>query len=193
MSLFVRIRQLLLNKIDMLYTKEKALVQVNKAVIVQFLFLTGLASVMPFYIHVQWITGPIINAILLITLFLLGIRSAFLVCLIPSLMAFSGGLLPPVLAPVIPFIMIGNIIYVMVTEFVYNYFKDNYKGFFVGFVSGSILKFIFLFLSVNLIGKLLIKQELIFKVAQMMSWTQLVTALSGGMIAFVILKWLKRI
>src|SRR3989339_550766 len=96
----------------MLYTKEKVLTRVNMVVIVQFLGLAGLASVLPFYIHIQWITGPVINAILIIALFLLGIRSAFLFCLVPSLMALSGGLLPPILAPIVPFIMIGNIVYI---------------------------------------------------------------------------------
>src|SRR3989339_534414 len=128
----------------MLYTKEKVLTRVNMVVIVQFLGLAGLASVLPFYIHIQWITGPVINAILII-------------------------------------------------ETVYNYFKDNDRGFFLGVLSGSVLKFLFLFLSVNIIEKLLIKQELLEKVADMMSWSQLATALTGGMIAFLILKWLKRI
>lgn len=177
----------------MLYTKEKALVRINGNVVAQFLGLFGVASILPFYIHVQWITGPMINAILVIVLFLLGIRSAFLVCLVPSLMALSGGLLPPVLAPVIPFIMIGNIIFILTIDLVYNTFRDNNKGFFVGVLLGAVLKFLFLFLSVNLIEKLLLKKELIIKVAQMMSWTQLATALTGGMIAFIVLKWLKRI
>src|SRR3989339_221697 len=171
----------------MLYTKEKVLTRVNMVVIVQFLGLAGLASVLPFYIHIQWITGPVINAILIIALFLLGIRSAFLFCLVPSLMALSGGLLPPILAPIVPFIMIGNIVYILTIETVYNYFKDNDRGIFLGVLSGSVLKFLFLFLSVN------IKQELLEKVADMMSWSQLATALTGGMIAFLILKWLKRI
>jgi len=71
--------------------------------------------------------------------------------------------------------------------------KDNSKGFAIGVVVGAALKFVFLFFSVSVISDLLIKQELAMKVAQMMSWPQFATAVSGGMLAFIALKWLKRI
>jgi hypothetical protein len=50
-----------------------------------------------------------------------------------------------------------------------------------------------LILSVNIISGLLLKNELAVKVAQMMSWPQFATAITGGMIAWAILRWLKRI
>jgi len=55
------------------------------------------------------------------------------------------------------------------------------------------LKFLFLFFNTTLIVKLLMKQELAIKVAQMMSWPQFFTAAIGGMLAFMALKWLKRV
>jgi hypothetical protein len=76
---------------------------------------------------------------------------------------------------------------------VYNNLKNEIKAYWTGIVIASGLKFIFLFFSINIIGKLLVKQELTIKVAQIMSWPQFITALTGGMIAWVILKWLKRI
>jgi hypothetical protein len=171
----------------------KALDSVNVKSITSFITLSGIAIFLPFFIHLQWITGPIVNAILIITLFLVGIRSAMVLAFVPSLMALSGGLLPAVLAPVVPFIMISNIIFVLAIDYIYQNFKDANRGYWLGIVVGAGLKFIFLILSVNFISKLLIKQGLVAKVAQMMSWPQFATAVVGGMIAWVVLKWLKRL
>ncbi len=180
----------------MFYTKEKALAQVNVRAMAQFLALAGAATALPFFIHLQWVIGPIVNAILILTLFLVGIRSALVVCLIPSLMALSGGLLPAILAPVVPFIMIGNVILVLCVDYFANLRQstpNNAKNYWLGVIAGAGLKFAFLFVSVNFISQLLIKQELAVKVAQMMSWPQFATAFAGGMIAWVVLRWLKRI
>lgn len=175
----------------MSYSKELTVINTRKAA--QFLAISGIAVFMPFFIHLQWITGPLVNALLIIVLFLVGVRSALLLCLIPSLMALAGGLLPPILAPVVPFIMISNVLYVLFIEWIYSLYKDDVKGYWAGVAVGATIKFLFLYFSVTLIGSLLIKQELTLKVAQMMNWTQLATALSGGMIAWVVLRWLKRL
>ncbi|MBD3247680.1 hypothetical protein GF382_00120 [Candidatus Falkowbacteria bacterium] len=177
----------------MLYVKEQTAEQVNAAAIARFLLLAGVASILPFYIHIQWLTGPIVNAILIIVLFLIGVRSALVVCLIPSLMALSGGLLPAILAPVVPYIMISNVIFVLSVEFFYKNMKSDVKGYWTGVFTGALSKFLFLFASVNIISRLLIKKELAVKVAQMMSWPQLATAVAGGVLAFMFLKWIKRI
>lgn len=177
----------------MSYIKEQMLEGVNTASITTFLSLSGIAIVMPFFFHIQLATGPMINAIFILVLFFCGIRSAMVLALIPSLMALAGGLLPAVLAPAVPFIMISNVIYVVLIDTIYNRMKDGDKGFWIGLGVASFVKFVFLYLSVNFIAKLLIKQELVTKVAQMMSWPQLFSALVGGVIAWGILKWLKRI
>ena len=177
----------------MVNIKELTAVRLNTGAIARFLALAGAATILPFFIHLQWITGPIVNAILIITLFLIGIRSALILCMVPSMIALAGGLLPTILAPVIPFIMIGNAILVLAIDWFYINIKDSRKGFAIGVVVGAALKFIFLFFSVSIISDLLIKQELAVKVAQMMSWTQFATAITGGMLAWVALKWLKRI
>jgi hypothetical protein len=172
--------------------KEQILGRVNVQALTQFIGLAGVALFLPFFIHLQWISGPIINAILILLLFLSGIRAAMVVALVPSLMALAGGLLPAVLSPAVPFIMISNVIYVLSIDRIYDWSKNSATGYWQGVLIGSILKFVFLFLSVSWIAKLLIKQELAVKVAQMMSWPQLATAIIGGMIAWVILKWLRR-
>lgn len=176
----------------MLYIQEQTVARIDTWAIAKFLGLASVATLLPFFIHLQWITGPIINAILILVLFLVGIRSALVVCLIPSLMALAGGLLPAILAPVIPFIMISNVIFVLSIEWIYNQNKNEVQGYWLGVLVGAGLKFLFLLSSVNLIDRLLIKQELTVKVAQMMSWPQFATAVTGGLIAWGILKWLKR-
>ncbi len=176
----------------MQYIKEQIFEKVNISSMATFLGLAGVAMVLPFFIHLQWISGPIVNAILILILFLVGVRSALVICLVPSLMALSGGLLPAVLAPVVPFVMISNVIFVLTIDWIYKNNKDAIRGYGLGILAGATLKFIFLFFSVNFISKLLIKQELVAKVAQMMSWPQFATAVLGGLIAFIFLKWLRR-
>lgn len=176
----------------MSYSKEVTLNLVKTRSLLIFLGIASTATILPFFIHLQWFTGPIVNALLILTLFLVGIRSALVLCMVPSLMALAGGLLPAVLAPVVPFIMLSNMIFVLSIEFMYNFSKKINKGYWLGVLVGSLLKFFFLFLSVSFIAKLLLKQALVQKVAQMMSWPQFATALTGGLIAWVVLRWLKR-
>lgn len=175
--------------------KESTLEQVNTRALAQFLALAGIAAFLPFVIHQQLITGPIVNAILILALFLVGIRSALTLCLIPSLIALAGGLLPAVLAPAVPFIMISNVILVLSIDYATQRQTTPIyaRQYWVGLVIGAGLKFLFLLASVNVISKLLIKQELAMKVAQMMSWPQFATAVAGGAIAWLLLKKLKKL
>ncbi|HAM87940.1 TPA: iron hydrogenase [Candidatus Falkowbacteria bacterium] len=174
-------------------TQERSLERVDVMSVARFLGIATASSLIPFYIHLQWLTGPLVNALLIIALFLIGIRSAMVLCVIPSLMALAGGLIPAVLAPVVPFIMLSNMLFVLCIDRLYSFFKNDNQGYWLGVAVGSFIKFIFLYFSVSFMSKLLIKQELAQKVAQMMSWPQLATALSGGLIAWAVLKWLKRI
>jgi riboflavin transporter len=177
----------------MQYIQEQAIARVDSAAIAQFISLASVATFLPFIIHIQWITGPIINALLILILFIVGIRAAMLMCLIPSLMALAGGLLPAVLAPVIPFIMISNVIFILSIDYFYRTAKKQFNGYWIGVMVGGTLKYLFIWFNANLMISLILKKELGVAVAKMVSWPQLATAVIGGFIAFVILKWLKRI
>ena len=168
----------------MSYLKEKTFEQINIGAALQLSGLASIAVFLPYLVHIQWIVGPLVNAVLILTLLKFGLRNAVVIALMPSLMALTGGLLPIVLAPIVPFIMIANIILILCVDWCYHNFKDKTKGYWVGLITGASLKFLFLFLSVNIISGLLIKQELAIKVAQMMSWPQLYTAIIGGVIAW---------
>ncbi len=175
----------------MQYLKEKTFQQVDVSSIAQFAGLASMAMFLPYLIPVQIITGPLVNAILILTLLIFGVRHAIVIATIPSIMALSGGLLPVVLAPVVPFVMFSNMILILSVDWCCNNFKDKRKGYWSGVILGASLKFLFLFLSVNVISGLLIKQEFAIKVAQMMSWPQLYTAFLGGVIAWGVWKKIK--
>ncbi len=164
------------------------IIAINKEKIltlVQFSVLVGVATVAPLLLtHQQAITGPIVNATLFISVMLLGARYAILIGLIPSLVALSVGLLPIVLAPMVPFIMMGNTILILI----FDYFKE--KNYWYGVILASVLKFLFLFGASSFVMNLILKKEIATKVATMMSWPQLFTALAGGIVAYLFLKML---
>jgi len=160
----------------------KALI-INKEkiyVLSQFIFLTGIAATAPLLGHQQAISGPIINAVLF-----LGVRGAILIALVPSLIALSVGLLPPILAPMIPFIMTGNAILILA----FSYLRE--KNYWLAIISASLMKFLFLWGTSSVVIDLLLKKEIASKVAMMMSWPQLLTALAGGLIAYLFLRSFK--
>jgi len=154
--------------------------------LIQFTVLVGVATMAPL-LGQQSITGSIVNAVLFITVIVLGLPAAILAGLIPSLIALSVGLLPSILAPMIPFIMVGNITLVLV----FNYLKD--RNYWLGMISASILKFLFLFGTSSIMVNLILKKEIAQKMAIIMGLPQLLTALAGGLIAYLFLKSIKRI
>ncbi|MCD6452757.1 MAG: iron hydrogenase [Dehalococcoidales bacterium] len=135
----------------------------------------------------QFITGPIVNATLIVATVLLGMKYGILVGLVPSTIAMASGLLPPILAPQIPFIMVGNAILVIT----FGYLRQ--KNYWLGLVTGSVLKFAFLYGTCKLISNLFVNQQVATNIAQMMSWPQLVTALVGGVLAYGFLRGTKKL
>ncbi len=165
-----------------------AVLSINKEkllILIKFIVLMALATLAPLF-QEQAVTGSIVNATLFISTALLGIKAGILIGLIPSLIALSVGILPLVLAPIIPFIMLGNGILVTV----FSYFKE--KNYWLAVVGASLLKFIFLFSVSSIIINFFLKGEIASKAAIMMSWPQFFTALSGGLIAFLFLKSIKK-
>ncbi len=148
---------------------------------VQFIALFAISVVVPFFIHQQAITGPIVNAILFISVSLLGTQSAILIGLLPSLVALSSGLLPVALAPMVPFIMVGNAILVLVFS------RLKVKNFWLAILSACFLKFLFLFASSSVVIHLVSQSSIAKQVALAMSWPQFVTAFAGGVMAYLFL------
>jgi len=82
----------------------------------------------------------------------------------------------------IPFIMIGNTILILTFDTLKN------KNYWLRVVTSSFLKFIFLYATSSVVINLLLKKDIAQQVAIMMSWPQLITALSGGILAYLSLK-----
>lgn len=173
--------------------EEEEMERVDSKTMAWFLGLSTTAMSVPLIVHLQPFSGPIINAVLILILFIVGIRSALVVALIPSLVALAGGLLPAILAPAVPFIMISNVIFIITIDWFYNTIVDPQRGYWTGVLIGAGLKFAFLLTSTSIVSGLLLKQELAPKVAQIMSWPQFATAVVGGAIAWMVLRWLKKI
>lgn len=177
----------------MSYIEENVATKVDTAAIASAIGLAVVATFLPFVIHIPLITGPIINALLILILFIVGIRYALLMCFVPSLMALAGGLLPFVLAPIIPFIMLGNVIFILSINYFYSAAKNQYSGFWIGVFLGAALKYLFIWFSANLLLGFIMHEQISLAVARTVSWPQFATAAAGGVIAWAILKWLKRI
>ncbi len=165
--------------------KTKTLTLRKEIILVQFAALTGAAVVAPL-LGSQFVSGSIVNAVLFTTVILLGWRSAVLMATIPSLIALSVGLLPLVLAPMVPFIITANIILVSVYNFS---LKKNY---WLRVILASFLKFVFLFFTSSIVINLFLTEKVAAKVAIMMSWPQFVTALIGGLLAYFFFKGIKK-
>lgn len=170
--------------------EEKVLVleKTNVTSAVWFLSLMATAIILPSFIHNQFITGPIVNATLFLATFFIGARAAMLIGLVPSVVALSSGLLPLALAPVVPFIMISNALLILSFDGLRKF--NNILAAF----TACIVKYLFLYGSCYLISNIIIQKTVATKaIIMMMSWSQLVTALVGAVIAFTVLRILKKV
>jgi hypothetical protein len=160
-------------------------IAINKEALLTLVLLIGVAIVAPMFIKQQLITGTIVNATLIIGVSLLGARDGLLIGLLPSSIALATGLLSPALAPMIPFIIIGNALLVLTFGYL------SRINFWMGAIAGSILKFVFLYGTSTVVIGLLVNKQVAPAVAQMLSWPQLVTALAGSVLAFGVVRILK--
>jgi hypothetical protein len=165
----------------------EAIADKKVALSMQFLGVSILALLFPLF-PLQQITGPLVNALLFIATIILGVRSALVICFLPSIVSVSVGILPAVMLPMIPVIILGNVLLVLL----FNYF--NKKNFWLGVIIASFVKFVFIYSLATLLASEFIKSPMFAKVVgQAMGYMQLVSALAGGIIAWVFLKFIKRV
>lgn len=135
----------------------------------------------------QFFVGPGINCILILTVLLTDRWLGIVVGILTPLLALLVGQLATALVPFIPFIMIGNILFV----YIFSLFKKGEilkRG--IGIIIGAITKYAFLTLAAT---KLINIFNLNFpdKVAKVlvisMGIPQLITALVGGTFALIIM------
>lgn len=168
--------------------KTNVLEKVNYRSIVWFIALLSIVLIVPHYVHNQFVTGSIVNAVLFLAVVELGVGNAIMIGLLPSVVALISGLLPLPLAPMVPFIMISNAI--MMLSFA-NLRKINYWA---GILGGTLFKYAFLFLTSTIVVNLITNEKIATKASStMMAYPQIITAIIGGVIAFGIFKVFRKI
>jgi len=163
------------NKVNFL-----AKMQANSKTIAEFMSLLLIAVIAPIF-GVQAITGTLVNATLFLATVLLGTETAVLIGIIPSIVSLATGLIALAVAPMVPFIVLSNAILVVIFSLL------RKKSYWTGVAAASVLKFVFLSgVSSFIIGNF-VSAAIAFKIALMASDMQLFTAVSGGILAYIIL------
>jgi hypothetical protein len=146
--------------------------------------LLALLIVIQLFRMPQLVTGVLVNFILLLAYVQVDLFSGVIIGLISPVVAFLFGILAAPLAPMIPFIMLGNAVYIAVFALIRSKNPNWWKAI-IGVVFGALLKFALLSLAV----KYLVNAPP--KIAQAMSIPQLYTALAGGVVIILLeFKWL---
>lgn len=132
----------------------------------------------------QMVTGPLVNAMLLLATIFVGVGSGVCIGLFTPWVALVRGILPPPLGPVVPFIMLGNGALVVV----FGLFRQKKTLAFdiAGVILGACVKYLILSQAVRSLA------NLPPQVARVMQTPQLVTALLGGAIALSLARVLRQ-
>lgn len=142
----------------------------------------------------QFVTGSCVNLILVVSLLVGGIWCGMTVALLSPFFAFMLNI-GPALIQIVPFIAVGNILYVILIYFISgkNIFSLSVRAY-VGVAAGAVVKFLALWL---LIVKLLLpflgladKQATVISAS--FSWPQIVTAAIGGVIGVTVVPVIKK-
>ncbi|MBU5268822.1 ECF transporter S component [Clostridium cochlearium] len=132
----------------------------------------------------QLFVGSIVNCILLISSLTCSTYLGVLVGALTPVLAWVIGQLPAPMGPFVPFIAIGNGIYIIFFALIYKR-EESFRKY-LSFIVSSIFKYFFLFLSSTKLIYVLnisIPQKVANKLAIMMGFPQLITALIGGALA----------
>lgn len=136
----------------------------------------------------QYFVGSGVNAILLMSTFTCGTWWGIAISAFTPITALFVGQLAQPLAPFIPFIILGNIIFVLM----FGIFKEYRNwGMYVGLILGAFLKFLFLFYSASKlvhVFRINLPAKVLKILATAMGIPQLITAIIGGIAATFIIK-----
>lgn len=134
----------------------------------------------------QPIVGPLINFVLIISVYTVGTLSGIIVGSLTPFIAFIFGIMG--FFPVVPVIIVGNIVYV----FFFSFFRERFTrgGDVLGIILASFIKYIFLALTVKYIVVLFANVPP--KVIAAFSIPQLYNALIGGALALLVKAFLPK-
>jgi len=133
----------------------------------------------------QLLVGTLVNLCLIVAAATAGIWSGVIISVIAPLVAFAQGHVP--LVWMVPFVMIGNALLVVF----YGLLKN--KSQVLGFVLGSVAKTAFLWIGIIFVGISLFHapEKMVTVLSVAFSWSQLITAIIGGLISIPVLRALK--
>ena len=133
----------------------------------------------------QFIVGPIVNAVLIVATYTAGIWSGTSIAVIaPLVSAFTNkAAIAPLIIAFSPFIIIGNFIIVLA------FYLLRKKNRYVGVAAGAVCKFAFLYAAISVFTSVVeMKPQVAVTLTGLFSWSQLLTAVIGGILALVIIK-----
>ena len=138
----------------------------------------------------QFITGSCVNAVLAVAVMISGLWSGITVALLSPFFAYLLGI-GPQLIHIVPAIALGNLTYVVLLHFLC---KGKVVQQCLGWVISAAAKcsVLYLLVAVLLCNVLPLKPPQIAMFQAMFSWPQLVTALSGGGIAILLVPTVKK-
>jgi hypothetical protein len=135
----------------------------------------------------QTVTGPLVNALLIIAVVTSGVGAGMLVGMVTPLNALLAGLLPLPLMVMIPFIALGNALFAGV------FGALRARNYWLGVGVAALAKFGLLFAAVTWLVARPISiasaggakpVAISAAIVNMMQWPQLATALAGGVLAY---------
>ena len=146
----------------------------------------------------QFVTGSLVNMVLLVTVFVIGLYSGAVIALVsPFLAVFMG--VGPALIQIVPLIAIGNVVFVLLAWLVRkNIGRRGIKPVSItvaGLAAASAVKASVLWLSISIVALPLLpgtSDSQIAAISMAFSWPQLVTALTGSVLAMIIVPVLKK-
>ncbi|MHB1414281.1 MAG: ECF transporter S component [Chloroflexota bacterium] len=145
------------------------------AMVTKMALLLALGLLIPSFGWDQQVTGPLVNALLLVSVSTVGVVGAVMVGVLPSLMALVRGVLPLPMVVMVPYIILGNAALVVVFALLRS------RNYWLGLSVAAALKAGLLALAVT--NLVVVPANL----AILMQWPQLYTALLGGVIAYTAL------
>jgi hypothetical protein len=147
----------------------------------------------------QFVTGSMVNLILLVSVFIIGIYGGVTIAVLSPLLAFLAGI-GPAFIQIIPFIAFGNILFVTIAwiiskNFIATLSTKNIIISSIGLITASLSKFLFLLFGLVTVALPLIpgiKEKQLAVIGTAFSWPQLITALIGSILAMMIVPHLKK-
>lgn len=154
----------------------------------------GLAVLGPFSIN-QFITGSLVNMILILVVFKVGIIPAISTGVVSSFMAMILQI-GPIFPQLVVFIALANIIFVTLIYIINKskiFLNENF-ALILALATSSVMKFLFLKLTIPFALELInnISDVQVKTLTIMFSWPQLITAITGSILALLLKKYLKK-